>query len=49
MPACKKTSFTSDKQYLLGLLLYRNVKETHADQSILKCIYSVWREKMHKP
>ena len=30
-----QTKFTSHKQYLCGLLFYRNVKRTHAGQTIL--------------
>ena len=42
---CKKTNFTS-KQYFFDLLLSVNVKET---LNILKCFYSAWKEKAHKP
>ena len=45
----KKTSFTSHKQHLLGLLFSRNAKETHADQIILQCFYSLSKERTHKP
>ena len=37
----KRTNFASHKQDLIGLLLSRNVMETHADQSILQCFYSL--------
>ena len=30
-----KNKFTSHKQYLFGRLFYRNVKNTHTDQTIL--------------
>ena len=31
-----ENSFSSHKQYLLGLLFSRNTRETHADQKILQ-------------
>ena len=37
----KKTNFTSQKQYLFGLLFFGNAKETHTDQSILQYFYSL--------
>ena len=43
----EKTNFTSYKQYLLGLLLSRNAKKTHAAQSIMKCFYSLRKERTH--
>ena len=44
----QKTIFTSHRQYLFGLLLSRNVRETHTDESIRKYCYSVWKEKTNK-
>ena len=41
----KKTNFTSQKQYLFGLLFFRNAKETHTDQSILQYFYSLSEKK----
>ena len=32
----KKNEFASHKEDLLALLVFRNVKKTHADQSILR-------------
>ena len=37
----KKTNFISHKQYLFGPLFFRNGKETHTDQCILQCFYSL--------
>ena len=37
LSTCRKTNFTSHKQYFFGHLLSRNVKETVTDQNILKC------------
>ena len=46
----KKTNFTSHKQYLFGPLFSRNAKKMcHADQSVLPCFYSLWKERIHKP
>ena len=40
-----ETSFTPHKQYLFGLLIFRNLKKTHAEQSILQCLYSLSEKK----
>ena len=45
----QKTKFTPRNQYFFGLLLSRNVKKPHTDQSILQVFYSVWKETNQKP
>ena len=43
-----KTKFSSHKQYLFGLLFYRNAKKVHAGKNILQTFYSVLKETCHK-
>ena len=44
---CKKTNFTSHKQYFFGFFMSINVKETHTDQ-IIQNVFTL-SEKSKKP
>ena len=44
-----KNKFSPHKQYLFGLLFFRNAKKIHVDQSILQTFHSVLKEASLKP